>query len=418
MRYKLEGIDPDWRQKRDEMSVTLFFYNSIGDQVGQQIYLINGKSPGWTGSVQQSTFTPRHESLTVPPGAEHLGVVISSAGPPTTVGILLVDDLVVVQRGGKAEPDETILDSRSFLHGGEGPGSGWIRTGRRPSMATLIPRPGSAAPAQAFCILDDDPTSYAEWTSSWQKTPAVTPGRRLAISWSEIYDTGLVKWNRVAYSLPPPGHYRFVVQEVDTLDRPLPVKNEIEITVLPPYWKNPWFWIRSASIAILAVLLALRYRRHLRHRLEQQRVRLVEQERMRIARDLHDDLGARITHISLMSSLAGANASLADSREKFSEISTMARDLIASLSEVVWAVNPEEDWLESMVDHLCQVIRRLCQGSSLKCRIDEKTERRAYTVSSQVRHHIVLAVKEAVNNAIKHSGATELHASIHFRSPL
>ena len=96
----------------------------------------------------------------------------------------------------------------------------------------------------------------------------------------------------------------------------------------------------------------------------------------------------------------------------------MARDLVASLSEVVWAVNPENDRLESTVHFLCQVIQRLCQPSPLKCRVAESTGDAEYAVPSQVRHHLVLAVKEAVNNAIKHSGATTLHARIRFCVPL
>ena len=413
VQYRLNGVDSNWHQKRDEMSVTVIFYDALGDQVGQQIYLINGKSPGWSGSITQSTFTHHHEELVVPPGAERLSMVLSSAGPPTTVGIFVLADLLVQEN----DPVQTILDTRPFLQGSTDALSRWIRTGRRPSMAKLVPKPGASSPDQAFCLLDDDPTSYGEWTSVWQTSPKLTPGKSLSIDWNEIYDTGMVKYFRVAYPLPAPGRYQLTVQEVDALDHPLPVENMVEITVLPPYWKSPWFWTKCALALGLILFLAIGYLRYSRNRLQQQRLRLVEQERLRIARDLHDELGARITHISLMSSFASTNTSPADSSIKLREISTMARDLMASLSEVVWVVNPEKDRLESMIDYLCQIIRQLCQPANLKCYIDECTEKKDYAVSSQVRHHIVLAVKEAVNNAIKHSGATELHTAIRFQSP-
>ena len=420
VRYRLNGIEPDWQQKRDEMSVTVIFYNAIGDQVRQQVYVVNGKSPGWNGSVEHSTFTHRHEVLTVPPDAEHLALVISSAGPPTTVGIFIVDEVRVVQGGDGGGSGEAILDSRPFQQGSGGSASGWIRTGRHPSMARMIPLPGapSTSSVKAFCIRDDDPASYAEWTSLWGNRPRVTPGRRVSIDWNEIYDSGLAKWSRVAYSMPPPGRYQFTVQEVDFLDNPLPAENTIAITVLPPYWRDPWFWGKGACGAVLLAFLGARYWRHTQNRLRLQRIRLVEQERMRIARDLHDDLGARLTHITLMSAFAASNTASVDPNAKFGEISSMSRDLVASLSEVVWAVNPENDRLEPMIHYLCQLIQRLCQPSPIKCRIDEVTGSAEYTVSSQVRHHVVLAVKEAVNNVIKHSEAAELHARIRFHAPL
>ena len=418
VRYRLNGIEPDWQQKRDEMSFTVIFYNAIGDQVRQQVYIVNGKSPGWCGSVERSTFTHRHETLVVPPGAEQVGVVISSAGPPTTVGVYIVDDVRVVQDAGEHGGAEAILDSRPFQTGSGGSASGWIRTGRHPSMARMIPLPGGASQTKAFCIQDDDPASYAEWASVRGNSPRVTPGRRVSIDWNEIYDTGMAKWSRVAYPMPPPGRYRFTVQEVDFFDNPLPTENTIAITVLPPYWRDPWFWGKCGCGAGLLIFLGARYWRHTRNRLRLQRVRLVEQERMRIARDLHDDLGARLTHITLMSAFAASNTSAVDPNAKLGEISTMSRDLVASLSEVVWAVNPENDRLESMIHYLCQLIQRLCQPSPIKCRIDEVTGSAEYAVSSQVRHHVVLAVKEAVNNAIKHSEATELHARIRFNAPV
>ncbi|HTJ78714.1 MAG TPA: sensor histidine kinase [Rariglobus sp.] len=418
VRYRLEGIDSDWRQKIDEMSFTVFFYNATGDQVGQRIYNVTGKSSGWGGSIEQSKFTHRHEDITVPKGAAYLSVVMSSAGPPTTVGLYIIKDIVVVQEGAGDHAPQTILDSRPFLQGSSATTSEWIRTGRRPSMASLIPAPGVTPPTRAFCILDDDGTSYAEWGSPWKDSGRLTPGHHLSVDWNEIYETGMFKWNRVRYPLPPSGHYRFAVQEVDILDHPRVPVTSLEITILPPYWRNPWFWGKCTGGVALLILIGTLYWRHTRNRLKLQQARLMEQERMRIARDLHDDLGARLTHISLMSAFAGSNVPPAGAPAKFQEISTMTRDLVTSLSEVVWAVNPENDRLESMVHYLCHLIQRLCQPSSLKCRVDELTGETEYAVSSQLRHHVMLAVKEAVNNALKHSEATELHARIRFQAPI
>ncbi|MEI9960387.1 MAG: hypothetical protein WDM76_04425 [Limisphaerales bacterium] len=77
------------------MALTVRFYNGAGDQISQSIYRINGESTGWTGSLRTSSLTHRRETLIVPPQATRLLVVISSAGPPDTVGIYVVANLVV-----------------------------------------------------------------------------------------------------------------------------------------------------------------------------------------------------------------------------------------------------------------------------------------------------------------------------------
>ena len=147
-----------------------------------------------------------------------------------------------------------------------------------------------------------------------------------------------------------------------------------------------------------------------------ERTRLVEKERLRIAQDLHDDLGARLTHISLLSSHAARSAASHESIESFHEISNMTRELVAALSETVWAVNPTNDHLESLIGFLCRTIDSQCRAAKVRYRIDAPAIADPRMVSSDVRHHIVLAVKEALNNALKHSGTAEIFATIGFQT--
>src|SRR5215469_8503150 len=79
LRYKLDGYDNGWRESGGEMNFTVRFYNHTGDQVSQKVYNVTGDSAGWNGSLQNSTLTHRRETVTVPPGASRLMVVISSA---------------------------------------------------------------------------------------------------------------------------------------------------------------------------------------------------------------------------------------------------------------------------------------------------------------------------------------------------
>jgi hypothetical protein len=95
IRYKFEGVDSKWRDGPSFMTLTARFFNTTGDQVGQNTFSVNGESAGWTGSLKTSPLTHRREAVAVPPQASHLWIVISSAGPPETVGVYVVANLVV-----------------------------------------------------------------------------------------------------------------------------------------------------------------------------------------------------------------------------------------------------------------------------------------------------------------------------------
>jgi signal transduction histidine kinase len=146
---------------------------------------------------------------------------------------------------------------------------------------------------------------------------------------------------------------------------------------------------------------------------------VLEQERLRIAQDIHDDLGARVTEISLFSGMAQADTALPDkARADFDRISRMSRELIAALYETVWAVNPENDNLDALGNFICQMVTRQCEPAQLRCRFDVLDLPQNVQVSSQTRHNIALAVKEAVHNAIKHAQASEVSVRAGFTEQL
>jgi signal transduction histidine kinase len=137
--------------------------------------------------------------------------------------------------------------------------------------------------------------------------------------------------------------------------------------------------------------------------------RALEHERLRIAQDIHDDLGARVTQISLVSGLAQSDHTLSEkARAEFNSISGMARELVSALYETVWAVNPENDNLDALGNFVCQMVDNLCDKAQLRRRLRVAELPRDFQVSSHVRHNLIMAVKEAVHNAIKHAKASEL----------
>jgi len=137
---------------------------------------------------------------------------------------------------------------------------------------------------------------------------------------------------------------------------------------------------------------------------------MVEQERTRIAHDLHDDLGSRVTRIVLLlDELALQNrVPPPNAPEHPLEISAAAMEIIQSLDETVWAVNPRNDTLPHLINYLSQFAIDFLKVADVRCRLDFPDYPPARTVSTETRHHLFLAAKEALNNAVRHAHATEV----------
>ena len=145
--------------------------------------------------------------------------------------------------------------------------------------------------------------------------------------------------------------------------------------------------------------------------------RALENERLRIAQDLHDDFGARVTEISIASALAKKKPNLPETASAdFDRISTLSRDLVTALYETVWAVNPENDNLDALGNYLCQMANHLCEQPQLPCRFRVMDLPSDIQVSSQTRHNIMMAAKEAIHNVIKHANASELILGVSFEN--
>jgi signal transduction histidine kinase len=111
-------------------------------------------------------------------------------------------------------------------------------------------------------------------------------------------------------------------------------------------------------------------------------------------------------------------ASLQDSslssktRDEISQIKEMSRDLVSALYETVWAVNPEYDNLDALVNYLCQMAGQLCKQAQLQCRLSVSDVPTAIQVSSNVRHNLTMAMKESIHNIVRHSRASEVAIQI------
>jgi signal transduction histidine kinase len=148
-----------------------------------------------------------------------------------------------------------------------------------------------------------------------------------------------------------------------------------------------------------------------RQRLEHQRA--MEQERARIAQDLHDELGSGITEISMLAARARSATAPDEKRGGYLDhVAGKARELVTALDEIVWAMNPRHDSLASLVSYFSLYADRFLGLANIAWRLDGLTRAPDQAVDSRRRHQLFLAFKEALNNVVRHSGATEVRLNI------
>jgi signal transduction histidine kinase len=140
---------------------------------------------------------------------------------------------------------------------------------------------------------------------------------------------------------------------------------------------------------------------------------LVQAERDRIARDIHDDLGSKLTQLLLTGEMAQIESAPAPGAP-LSQMCEEARSILATIDEVVWIVNSQHDNLEDFAIYVCKYAQLFLESTPIRCRFDVAAELPAQTLSQLARRNLFLAIKEALNNAAKYSQATELTVRIEF----
>jgi signal transduction histidine kinase len=269
-----------------------------------------------------------------------------------------------------------------------------------------------------LAIVDDNPNGHAQWNTLRGQGPKVSPLDVLVLEWDEMFSIALATPATVSYKNLRPGFYRFSMNRLSLMGIPSDDEVSLGIEVLSPFWKTAWFWV-SIMFAAVGMAFAI-WRYHEARRLQLENVRLsqrqvVEAERLRIARDIHDDLGAGVTEISMFSSEAQKKPGLSpETVADFDTVSRMSRNLVRTMYETVWAVSPENDHLDSLATYICQMAEQMCSPAGLRCRLQIPDLPHEVPVTASVRHNLVMMVKEAVHNVIKHANATEVQISLQF----
>jgi signal transduction histidine kinase/ligand-binding sensor domain-containing protein len=224
----------------------------------------------------------------------------------------------------------------------------------------------------------------------------------------------------VTFNMIPPGHYKFRVTACNSDGVWNSSGATLAFTVLPHFWQTWWFQFATATGAAGAIAGAVRLatRRRYRRKLERmERQRAIERERSRIARDIHDDLGASLTRITLLSQTAGEELNDREVVEThLQRIYATARELTKAMDEIVWAVSPQHDTLDSLVTYLGRFAQDFTSAAGVRCRIDIPTDLPGWPVTAEVRHNLFLALKEALHNILKHAEAREIKVGLHCRA--
>ena len=190
----------------------------------------------------------------------------------------------------------------------------------------------------------------------------------------------------------------------------------LAFSVEPFFWERWWFRFAVLGVFTLSVIAIVRYVsfRRLHHHVRQlEHQTTLHKERARIAKDIHDELGANLTQIALLSELARQDMATPEKAgPQMEKISSTARQVMKSLDEIVWAVNPRNDTLPHLVDYLGQFSIDFLRAPGIRCRLDLPEHPPEINVPADIRHNLFLAVKEALNNIVKHSGAKEVRLGV------
>jgi signal transduction histidine kinase len=211
------------------------------------------------------------------------------------------------------------------------------------------------------------------------------------------------------------------------------LRTPADIVVLrsPPWWTlKKLLWTASglafATLAAFGWVIVLRRQvaersqqleLQIQQRQRAERRREIEQERARVAHDLHDDLGAGLTEVNMLSSLVRSPTTSPDEKKRYlGDLTEIAGRMVTSLDEIVWAVNPRNDTIASLASYFGSYAQRLLDLASVSCGLDVAEDLPEHPLDPKFRQEIFMAFKEALTNIVRHAQATQVWLRISVRA--
>ncbi|PWU09508.1 MAG: hypothetical protein C5B50_27405 [Verrucomicrobia bacterium] len=218
---------------------------------------------------------------------------------------------------------------------------------------------------------------------------------------------------------------------IDSFELLLDSASDIRVLRRPSWWtlKHTLALVGAMGVMILGALAWItQLRRQVEDRSRELAVairaqehaesqRALEAERTRVARDLHDDLGAGLTEIGLLGGLAQrGNTAPERARQHVARITEKAREMVTNLDEIVWSLNPRHDSLSSLSKYFCEYAQQFLRLTTVRCRLQVADQLPDHHLTSDQRNHLLMAFKEALNNVVRHAQATQVTVGITFQN--
>lgn len=257
---------------------------------------------------------------------------------------------------------------------------------------------------QAFEVPPDSPPIDIQFTALGASAPA-------DVRYQFMLESGDNHWGlpspqrAVVFARLAAGSYRFLVRAVSPGGAVLSDVATVPFQVLRPVWARWWF----VSLAVFGLSMVL----YLWHRVGVARAVAVERVRLRIARDLHDEVGGSLSRLAILGEVAQRDPSRVSA--VLADVAATARALVETMSEVVWLVDPRKDDLASVIDLLAAHGRELFEPQNVTWTCTMPAEAAAVKLSSEARRELYLILKEAVTNAARHSGCSRAELVVEVR---
>ena len=323
----------------------------------------------------------------------------------------------------------SFTDKEGFMYFGGIAGINWF------DPRNIHPNPFKAIPAITQVWVEDKPwiTDTAAYISSVtlpfdQNTIGFSlaaleftqPGRN---QFAYMLDGLDKKWvnttgSRVRYAALAPGTYTFMLKAAnnDGVWNMKPLR--FTITVLPPFWETWWFrlliLVAAVGLALLSVRMYIRQKVRVKTR-ELEKQQALFRERTRISKDVHDDLGSGLSKISLIAEIAqqkaGSDAAVVGD---IRNISAISKELVENMRDLIWVLNPANTTLEQLVVRIREYCSDYLEHLPITASLDFAEGIPCVKIAREAQRNIFLTIKEAINNCVKHAGASDIRITIRF----
>ena len=211
-----------------------------------------------------------------------------------------------------------------------------------------------------------------------------------------------------SYTSLPNGEFTFLVNVSNQDGIWSETPKEVKIIVHPPFYKTWWLLLMAALIILFITILVIRYfsQRKIKKRLNELKIQQqIHQEKQRISRDLHDNIGAQITY--LISSIDQEAYRAGERQSVFEGLSDKARNVMTQLRQTLWVISKEEISIEDFADKIRDYSTRILSVSDINCYVSYQTDK-LYHLSPIVVSNLFRIIQEAQNNVVKHAQAKEV----------